>query len=789
MRCFILLAALIAPGFVSSAVYAQPADDPFGAVDPADNPFGPADSGDDLFGPADPAADAFGAAEEPPPAAEVAPPRREDDAAPAAEPAPASQAALEDPAVQAVLESRSQKPYDLLQGIRILADLGHPELAQPIIEKLTNQQLDQEQKAALAANFSSGALMRLARNPVLGKQLGPFIDDLFQAAEAYRRDPGRLGDWARQLSDADENERALAIQALLRAGDAAVAPLVDVLADPRRTSEHARAKRLLVRLGQAAVPPLLGVLESPDAALKTQVAQVLGALRSNKAVAPLLGVYLSPQSTPALRNAAGAALQQISGHTPSPVEASRLLEYTAKRRLNQSRNEAGDGPPTIEVWHWNAEKNQSVPLFYDQTGATLAEAVRAAYDWYVVDPKSPQRRRLYLTTLLQAARLAAGLDQPMPTEPGTAYAIAAGFGPRVVEDVMVYAMNHDYIPAATAAAEILGQIGTIDLLAHGGSAPSGLARAANHADRRLRFAATAAIMHLDPRQPFAGSSHVTEGLGFFAGSYGTPRILIAHPLSAEGGKLAGLAAALGYDADVATNGREAYELAVQSPDYELVMIHSAINRPPADELLAQLRRDRRTADLPVGFIAPLNDLVRVEDFARRADRAEAFLQPQNDAEMKLFVGDLLARAGRSHVTTAERNAQAKAAMDWLVELAHSEQRVFDLRQLESTILPLIYLPQLAGRAIELLGEIGTDQGQQALLGLADSPTQPLAMRKAAVAALARSIRSHGILLTTNEIRRQYDIYNSNAGRNAETHEVLGAVLDTLENKGEPPPQS
>jgi hypothetical protein len=391
-----------------------------------------------------------------------------------------------------------------------------------------------------------------------------------------------------------------------------------------------------------------------------------------------------------------------------------------------------------------------------------------------------------LTALLQAAKLRYGLDKPLPTGPGTVYAIAAGHGAQAIEDVLIHAMAEGYIPAATAAAEILGDVGTPELLAHGGATPSALARAAHHADRRLRFAATGAIMKLGPTEPFAGSSYVTEGLKFFAGSYGTPRVLIVHPLSAEAGKLAGLAASLGFDADIATTGRQAYELAIQSPDYDLALVHSAIQRPAADELLAQLRRDRRTALLPVGFIAPVNDLERVERFARRAGRAEAFLQPQNEAEMKLFVGDLLARAGRSYLTNQERKAQALAAIEWLVALSESPRRVFNIEGIEPAILPLVYVPEVAGRAAELLAAIGTDEAQRTFVELADSPIQSLPMRKAAVAALARSMRKYGILLTSDEIARQYDLYNANAGRDAETHEVLGAVLDVIETKGAPP---
>lgn len=770
--CFALVfwAAAAAP------LVAQQADDAAGEK----NPF-------DAFGdepPADepPAPGLFGGDDEPAPPAKPAPAP----AAAPAEPAAPSVPVPDHPAVQAVLESNPQTAYDLLRAIRILADLGYPKLAAPYVERLKALKLDPEAKAALVNQFNSAQLMRMAANPALAESLGPFIDDLFRSAAAYRRDPARLARWAAELSDKDESTRARAIIALGRAGEAAVAPLVAILADPKRTSEHAAAKQMLVRLDDQAIAPLVGALESPDAALRTHVVEVLGTLRAHKAVADLLTMLISPDGTPQLRAAAARAIEQTSGSVPPGREAARLVEHAARRSLAQSRDEKGDGPPLVTAWHWDVKQNQSVPVIYDHTGRALSDAVRWAYHLWQLDPANADYQRLYLTALLQFAKLGGGLGRPLPTGPGTAYAIAAAAGADAIERLLIGAMADGYIPAAQGAAQILGDIGTSALLARGGASASALARAANHADRRLRFAATDAILKLGPNQPFAGSSHVTEGLGFFAGSYGAPRILIAHPLSAEGAELAGLAATLGYEADVATTGRQAYELATASPDYELVFIHSAIDRPAADELLGDLRRDRRTAMLPVGFATPLKNLDRMKEFARRAGRAEAFLQPRNEEEMKLLAGDVLAHAGRSYVPTAERNAQAAAALDWLVALAETGNRVFNVQSLENSALPLIYVPELAGRTMELLGEIGTDKSQRALVEVADSPAEPLAKRKAAVAALARAVRAGGILLTTEEIGHQYDLYNDNAGRNPETHEVLGAVLDVIEHKGAPP---
>ncbi len=691
---------------------------------------------------------------------------------------------LDDPAVLAVLESHPKTPSELLRAIDILVDLDRASLAKPFVDTLVQTKLNQAAKAALAHQFNSATLLKLAHDSELGPVLGPFVDDVLTSAEAYRRDPRRLVAWAKQLHDSNESVRAQAALALLRAREAAVAPLVEILADPKRVAERRAAKEVLVQLDAEAVAPLLGVLEGTDESLKTQVIEVLGRLQAHQAVAQLLFPLLSPATTPELKVAASKALEQIAGHVPSPPEALRLLERAARRPLEQSRQEDDVRGASVEIWHWNAKRKASMPVKYDATGASLAVATRAARDLYQLDPGDAAHRRLYSTALLQTAKFRIGFDKPLPTGAGTAYAAVAHQGADVVEDLLTQAVAQGFMPAATAAAQILGDIGSAELLARGSSAPSPLATAAQSSDRRLRFTAIDAILKLKPAEPFAGSSQVADGLGGFASSYGTPRVLVVHPRSEMGQQVAGLAAQLGYESDLATNGRRAFKLAVSSPDYEYVLIHSAVERPGVDELLAQLRRDRRTALLPVGLIAPWDDLERVTRFAKTAVRTEAFLQPQNLPEMKLFSGRVLARAGRSLVSTEERRRQAIAALDWMIALGEGPGRVFDLQKQESAVLQVLYVGELSTRAAKVLGQLGTARGQRSLSELANLPTQPLATRQAAVAAFAHSVALHGIMLTREEILRLYDMYNANAGRDADTGTVLGSLLDVIEHKND-----
>src|SRR5262249_17913168 len=163
------------------------------------------------------------------------------------------------------------------------------------------------------------------------------------------------------------------------------------------------------------------------------------------------------------------------------------------------------------------------------TAASLARATRLARDLHVADPANAAHRRLYLMALLQAVKFRVGLDKPLLTGIGTAYAVAASQRPELIENLLSEALSQGYLPAAPGAAQVLGDIGSAALLMHGGAKPTPLAQAAGSADRRLRFAAVEAIVKLKPRSPFAGSSHVCDALGFFVSSQGTARVLVAHP--------------------------------------------------------------------------------------------------------------------------------------------------------------------------------------------------------------------------------------------------------------------
>ena len=72
-----------------------------------------------------------------------------------------------------------------MRAIDILVDLDHADLAKPLVDELGQRKLSVTDKAALANQFNSATLMKLARDAKLGAVLGPLVDELFKSAAAF----------------------------------------------------------------------------------------------------------------------------------------------------------------------------------------------------------------------------------------------------------------------------------------------------------------------------------------------------------------------------------------------------------------------------------------------------------------------------------------------------------------------------------------------------------------------------------------------------------------------------
>ena len=731
----------------------------------------------------------------------------------AAEGAPLPQITTEDPAVRAVLQAKPSTPPELVRAGRLLADLARPDLAKGLFKQVLDAGLDRDQLADLAEQLGSALFVQLVGREDLAPEGRQLAGAVLTAASQRAEDPQRIAGWIQKLQDPSPEMRYRAVVELQKASGAGVGAMVAVLADPGRAAEHANVQAALVQLGPDALPPLLGIVEAQDSKIAVQAIRVLGDLRGPDIFLYLLGPALRADQPPEIREAAQAALRKQVGSIPDKVQAARLLADRARRYFDRKQPIPLDFSRQVTLWSWDDAQKRAVARSYSVDEASRRLAVRFAGQAAAVMPEDQDLRVLHVATVLEYLAWIHGLDRPFEVDKEKVAELSRGpaawdpatldkallapvaihalvsLDAGLVERALALAMEGDHAPAATAAAWILGEKSAWDAgqkekaraLLVRTAQPSALVLATRHSDRRLRLAAAEAIVRLGPAGPFPGSSWVLEDLSFLAASEGTPRALVASARRDDVQRVAGYLASLGYVAEMATSGAELLHLALASPDYELILVDAGIDRPSIDFLVQQIRNDGRTGLLPVGILARPELLARARHVAAASARVEAFPYPFEQADARWQVARLAGLGARDVVPAAQRLRQALRSLELLAELADRPGRErYDLRRIEGPVLGALDLPSLNARAAAIASRLGTPASQQALVELASRATAPLAMRQAAAGAFRDAVERHGLLLTTGEIRLQYDRYNRSAEQDVATQKVLGLILDSIE---------
>ncbi|MDX1945102.1 MAG: HEAT repeat domain-containing protein [Pirellulaceae bacterium] len=704
---------------------------------------------------------------------------------PAAGPKPGAApiAPLEDPLViKQLRESNPTTPQQLLVAAEATLQFGRPDETKRYLAQLLAAKPPEDDLAALPRQVGSALLIRLAKEPAVQPEGRQVADLVFSAADKQLRDPGRINAYIGQLSDADLGARSLALSRLAESGPHVVTPMLRALADSAREKEHYYLRAALAQMGTSVEGPLLGALEVPNDYLRAQVILILGRMGSRKAMPLLVRPAVDPATPAGVREAAVAALTKISGPIPSRADAERYLAGEIKSLLGGRVPYDLDENGQLEMWSWDDKNREVVSRLLSPADAGTLLAARLADDLFALKSDNQAAQRLRLMTALEVAQVAAGLAQPLPLADGTAGALAVQAGPLVMNAVLADAIQLGRIPAIIASAQVLGQIGDESILTSAGPQESPLALALRHIDRRVRFTAAMAVLRLQPTRPFPGASRVMDALGLTLATTGSDRILAAHPRAGDAQSLVGFMNELGYEGDVAYTGRKLADIAFATPDTQFILISDAIDSPPVKELVQWLRRDYRTASIPIGVMATSQNLDPIT-YALEDDRLTTVFPRLHSTEVAQYeVDKLLALAGRNRVPRDERLAMATAALDALAVLAQSREGyvLFDILRHEPAIISALNVPVLADQAAYVLGKLGTPTSQTALVDFASQNTRPILSRQAAVTAFDAAVKQRGLNLTQAQIRTQYDRYNASETLDKPTQDVLGALLDAIE---------
>lgn len=710
----------------------------------------------------------------------------------------------DDIVILALRESNPTTPLQLMNAVKVLMDYSAHDEARLYLNKLLESKPTVGQLAEVQRRYGSAFFIRLTTEKRLAPEGERVALAIMDSARQLYNDPQRLRMLAKQTGDADAATRELAFVELRNAGSNAVAPLIEILGNKNLPDAQAHARDALVSLGTAAVEPMIAVLDSENDELRTQAIAVLTRLKTTRVVVFLLRPAYDPDENPRVQAIAREALKRLMGRVPSKADVENYLyEKATDYFAGQSPVEA-DEDNIVTVWRWDNEKGYAVEKFYpanpesillpeirgvdgvlkpvEPLPASSIMAARVAADLYALFPNTPAYKQLFLATNLEAGKLLAGLGSPLQIGPGSMHAAISQAGPAAIEDAMLWAMKNNHFVAAIAAAEVLGDIGDATLLSSVTGAPRGLAIALRHPDRRLRFAAADAIVKLNPPTSFAGASFVPETLGYLASTVGTRRVLIADPRTDMATTFGGLLGGAGYDVDVASTGDETLSLAFKQPDYEIIFLCDGIDHQDLLRTWKQLRKDPRTADLLIVFLAREENLLTMLEKSETDPLAHTMPYAHTRPTLDFQMAQIFRKAGLKFVPYAERQRQAVVALDHLAFMVNDPvaTKNYDVLRMEEPAISALRTPSLAVHAAPVVAGIATHNAQLALVELASDNNADILDRQAAAQAFAAAVKRRGVLLTTGEIGIQFDRYNASETQTEETQLVLASILDTIE---------
>lgn len=656
-----------------------------------------------------------------------------------------------DPAVRAAVELPRTEPRHYLQAVLALIDLGRPELAAPILQELQALNLNDQQRAELVGEFGSHRMLRLARSAALAPAGQQFADACMAAADAQARDPKRIEQLLQQLHDPSPSARQAAQADLAAAGQVGAVAVLEALARERDPQRRDALMNAVVRLNGTAVGPLLGMLSTDNSELKMDVIRLVEALQV-------------AQAAPLVAAATGA------------TDAEQVLAKALARYEGGTRAYLADEDDHVVVWQWDDASQKLTSKQYLADEARTIWMARLALHLARLRPDIESYQRQALVLGLEAAALKS--DGPAPAAEELGAAADTPLLSQALADAMKQHLDH----ASAKLTELIGERGDANVVHANAPQPAPLVEALDDPNRRVRFAALAAIMKLDPQTPYPGSSYLPETIGYFATAAGERRAVVAMPGANRATTVAGLLAGLGIEADAANRGAPAVRLAQSTSDLEFVLVDVDIERPGVRDVLYALRTDPATGQTPIALLATGLRL----DFARRVagehERMLAFPRPQNEAGVTRIVDAVMGLSGRHPTTTEERVAMGEQSLEWLGQLLASDQTFYELAPQSSIVEAALYQPKLSERSAALLARMGLPESQRALLNFASQSGLPIEARAAAAKAFRDSVKQFGILLTEDEIVGQYNRYNAAATADADTQSVLSGLLDSIESR-------
>ena len=683
----------------------------------------------------------------------------------------------EDILVRSVAQSNPTTPAELSKAIGWMLDIERFDKAEQYLGQLAGLDLDGQASYELNRVVGSELFYRLARTSELQPQGRALALKVFKAASEWANSDQRIGQLIGQLATDDIIDRSETFAKLNRVGKKAMARVIETFADEKREDDFPKFRGVLYAFGDAALEPLLGAADSSNSSVRTEAIRALGKLESDRALDVLQRMALSQNTPSHYRELANYHLSQAGNN----VDVSQV-ELRLRRRVTRFLKGREDPADTligrVEFWEWNEDSSKLESTEITSEIASRIRAAELARTLFEINPQNATNRELHLISSLESQKRLAGAAESIDVE--KYLQLATNIGPNEMERVLVRAIELDLMHAATAACEVLKEIGTPAQVV--GSQRRPLVEAILVGDRHLQFAAFDAIAKINPRTAYAGSSYVAELAAWLASSRFKNKCAVGHFQNQSAQVWASGVSPLGWDSLVASSSQEFFESAVADPDVGILVISDTLRRPEHRELVQQLRSHWKTKRLPIGLLASSSEkFIRSVRYTEGIDRLLTFPISLDRPAVELQFRQLEEKITPWDVSSDDRYRHAARAVTWLEESTTDPQlNFYNFGTHQQQLLGLLYHPEFTDAAAKILSTQPTASAQRAMLGFVSQGDLPIEAREKVANAFEAAVKRSGIMLTSGEIELQYERYNASESQPEETQKVLGGVLDVIE---------
>jgi CheY-like chemotaxis protein len=673
-----------------------------------------------------------------------------------------------------------ETPLELWDAVDYLVRTGQVKQAVPYLDAFLKQNPDDATLLQVRDRYGPGSILRLQDYPETRARARTLVDMLAAASRRSATQPERLSRYIDALTKSPE-EQQYGVERLREAGPYAVPALVEAM---QRDGLDPEARLLIARnmgrLDRAAVPPLIATLDSPDPHLAADAARALGSIGDPRAVPHLSYLAAQNGANTTIGGAARRAIAAITGKTfeSQPRSPVRLLVDEARGYHTHAVRFPGD---EVVVWSWDDARKVPAPRQVSRGEAEGIFGLRLASEALRIDPADVPAQVVLVSLALEKAIDRAGGVAGFTTTGGDAaetFAAAVSAGPAVLSRVLRSAIDDRKWDLAAVAATALGLVTDRDALATD-RRPNPLVEALWAPGRRTQFAAARALVELDPRRPFAGSSRVVPVLARFVANQQAPRAVVIDGNVARGNRLVGFLREMGYDPTLAATGDEGFRAASETADVELIVVdpHMVQGAWRLLDALANLRADARTSAIPTYVVGPLGFAPQLDSTLANFPGVKLLVTPPDAANLERQLG-----GKPSELSDAERAGYARDAAALLARLALRPGSPFeaDLDRVEPSLAIALNTPATSLAASAAMGDVPDAAAQRGLAAVVLDTSRPTPLRLGAAVQLSRSIQRFGPLVEAGQETQLLEALDAETDPTLRT--ALAAIVGAMRPK-------